>query len=482
MSKEKNLSVSDIAQQLNTGKVSIKFLLKRYSKWLPYELIDGQSLYPSSYIKKIILIQENLDAGILLDDIEKKLDALPDLDVSDPSPDDFLDTLVKSSKNEDIRISNDGVGLLKSLVNDIGEQQKRIAIAHEKRAEAEERKAVAIEKRAGAEEKKAQAMNNIADALQEMNKLRGNNFETMQIAQKAASVISIDEDADFQDENINSQDTIEDIQEDVQLEDIQIDDLSLLIKDEQKDKAPGETITDLDDLSSLINEPKIDESETEESKAGEVEEPKLDKPEDLEEVQLDDLSLLIEESDQTKELDPKLDDLSALIDEKPESKTETEPLDDLSQLLDDSNANRQNSQKELKLDDLSKLIDEPSNQDPPAENMDDLSLLIDKDSSKNDVDETNNDIKIDDLSKLIDSDSKPVDDTPEIKLDISPEEDLGKYKAAVMKIIIELKKDGVNVEETTNRLNKNKIKTLSGKPEWGQKAISQIYKFIESAK
>ena len=29
---------------------------------------------------------------------------------------------------------------------------------------------------------------------------------------------------------------------------------------------------------------------------------------------------------------------------------------------------------------------------------------------------------------------------------------------------------------------KNKIKTLSGKPEWNPKAISQIYKFIESAK
>ena len=51
-----------------------------------------------------------------------------------------------------------------------------------------------------------------------------------------------------------------------------------------------------------------------------------------------------------------------------------------------------------------------------------------------------------------------------------------------MKIIIGFKNDNLNAEETTNLLNKNKIKTLSGKPKWGQKAISQIYKFIDSAK
>ena len=50
-----------------------------------------------------------------------------------------------------------------------------------------------------------------------------------------------------------------------------------------------------------------------------------------------------------------------------------------------------------------------------------------------------------------------------------------------MKIIIELKTKGLDIEETTNRLNTSSIKTLSGKPEWSQKAIAQIYKFIESA-
>lgn len=411
MSREITLSVSDIAKELNAGKATIKFLLKRFEQWLPFKLIDGLPLYPHTTLKKIILIQENLETGSLLSAIEEKLDSLSNLDTSDFNSSDLLDTFVSSPQNGDIRLSNDGLILLKSLVNDIGEQQKRVAIAHEKRADAEERKAIAIEKRAGAEEKKAKAMNNIANALQEMNRLRGNDPETIQIAHEAATAIAIDEDTNFQENKKNLQD---------KNEDVQVDDLSLLIQEEQKAEPIDYDLPQLDDLSLLIDsQPEITDKKEKNKTQG--------------------------PADQIAELD----DLSKLIDEPDESLR----------------------QDDEEMDDLSQLINEPSGRDQqPDQELDDLSSLIESDSPQ-----------IDDLSKLIDSDLEPVNDTSEIKVEITPEEDLGKYKAAIMKIIIGLKTDGMDVEETTNRLNKNRIKTLSGKPEWTQKAISQIYKFIESA-
>jgi hypothetical protein len=489
------LSVSDIAKELNSGKATIKFLLKRFQKWLPSELADGHFQYPGTCIKTVIFIIENLDAGVLPADIEKKLGALSDSDPSSSSLDNIFDTFAKPSQNEDIRLSNDGLVLLKSLFSDIGEQQKRIAIAHEKRAEAEERKAVAIEKRAGAEEKKAEAMNNIASALQEMNKLRVSDPETMQIAHDTATVIVNDE-KDLQDsseKNINeSQVEHQDIQPDISVEiqsetqsEIQIDDLSLLINEEQEIETIDEVSTETDDLSLLLDE----NSETTDVQP------------------LDDLSQLIDVPSDMEQPVQELDNLAELIEDKPSDNGDSEQLDDLSLLIGSSDPvdvpaevpaevpveshaeDDQNKDEQVTLDDLSKLIDEPSNQTQPAQDMDDLSQLIDEPS-----DTDNHDQELDNLASPIDSDSpdsnspeiddlsKPIDDdTPEIKLDITPEEDLGKYKAAVMKIIIGLKTDGLDVEEATNRLNQNSIKTLSGKPDWSQKAITQIYKFIESA-
>jgi len=346
MNLEKKLSVLDIAKELNAGKATIKFLLKRFKKWLPCDLIDGQAFYSAAIVKQLLLIHEDIGLGLLPSDIEKKLEALCDSDLDpdnlnsgDSDSCDLSGSFVNSSQTEDIRLSNSGLTLLRSLFSDIGEQQKRVAMAHEKRAEVEERKAVAIEKRAEAEEKKADAMNNIANALQEMNRLRTSDPDLMHITHQAVSIIAEDE----TDETNETGKTAETAETDTEDENREI----------------------LDDLSSLIeNDP------------------------------------------------PQLDDLSTLIDDLPEI-----------------------VQPGKELDDLSKLIDDP----------------------------------------------EEVEDITEIKIDISPKEDLEKYKAAVMKIIIELKTDGLDMEEATNRLNRNRIKTLSGKAEWSQKAISQIYKFIESA-
>ncbi len=466
MSREITLSVADIAKELNAGKATIKFLLKRFQQWLPFKLIDGLPLYPHTTLKKIILIQENLEAGFLLSAIEEKLDSFSNLDTSDFNSSDFLDTFVNSSQNGDIRLSNDGLILLKSLFNDIGEQQKRVAMAHEKRTDAEERKAIAIEKRAGAEEKKAQAMNNIANALQEMNKLRRSDPETIQIAHETATVIAIDEDTNFQKNRENLQD---------KNENAQVNDLPLPIKEEQKSEPINDDLPQLGDLSLLLDEKR-----------------------DSKEVGLDDLSALIDTSLDMDQPEQEMDNLSALIDDKLSNNTEFGQMDDLSLLIDspsekidktEGKETQVTADQATELDDLSKLIDEPSDQED--QDMDDLSLLIDESAdNKQSPDPKLDNLasliesdspKTDDLAQLIADDPKPVNVKQKIKVDITPEEDLEKYKAVIMEIIIELKTDGMDVEETTNRLNKNRIKTLSGKPEWTQKAISQIYKFIESA-
>ena len=73
MTREKLLSVLDIAEKLNTGKATIKFMLRRFKKWLPYELINGQPFYhPDETVKRLFIIQESLNMGMLPSNIEKK--------------------------------------------------------------------------------------------------------------------------------------------------------------------------------------------------------------------------------------------------------------------------------------------------------------------------------------------------------------------------------------------------------------------------
>jgi len=374
MTREGLLSVLDIAQELNTGKATTKFLLKRFKKWLPCDLIDGQAFYtPDETIKRLFIIQENLDMGKLPSNIEKILDIVCESDSDGQS-----NLFTGPNNTEDTH--------LKSLFHDIIEQQKRIAIAQEKRV--------------FTEEKKVAALNNIAKILQDMNTARTIDPAAQEFSNQAAPISTADE------------------------------------------KTEDETLQ-----KDIL-------------------------------VELDNLSALIDESDQGHEADVSMpiDDLSTLIDLKDDApKTDTS----------------------IEIDDLSKLIDTSSDDDLPAENLDDLSQLIDGTPDSDDEESGLPQMDdMDDLAKLIDDppeaaenlavgNDEPEDESeniPTITIDVSPEEDLGKYKAAVTKIIIGLKTEGLSVGDAANRLNKNKIQTLSGKPEWSQKAISQIYKFIESAK
>ncbi len=547
MVQENLLSVLDIAKELNIGKATTKFLLKRFKQSFPQTMIDGQPFYPNTIIKTLFSIQGQIDMGVLPGDIEKTLtdktrhperQDLSDQNTPEPNPSDQnptevamnqLDTL---SKNEDIRLSKDGLQTLQSVFSEIGEQQNRIAKAHEKRAEVEERKAVAIEKRAKAEEKKADAMNNIASALQEMNRLRSNDPAAQQIAHQAASVVVTDEentlaneseelDFDLDDTNeadmsfdslLDEEDIIpeEVITEDIVPDDIasdnteliELDDLSALV-DQTEDETSLESILETDDLSELLDDPLSDHAETNTEVDNEL---NVDFDTDI-----DDLSALLDDdltddnlSDEGTESNLEIDDLSKLIDTDDSEKEDIidsdtidadvhDGLDDLSALIDSSQdtPQKESTASENDLDDLSALIDVSSDAIEPGDSkMDDLSLLVsDSEPEANNTDDS--DAPMDDLSALIDSDNQPgpKDETsPDttavapIQIDISPEDDLGKYKAAVMQVILGLKTEGLSVEETTNRLNANKIKTLSGKPEWGQKAISQVYKFIEAAK
>lgn len=396
MTQGKSLSALDIAQELNVGKATIKFLLRRFKKWLPHEPSNGVPYYRPESIKMIIKILEYLETGMLPGDIDNHLGALSN---SDPDPGFYPSFTIP--QDEDIHINKEGAILLKTLFSDLNNQQRRIAVAHEKRATAEERKAVAIEKRAQAEERKAEAMNNIANALQEMNRLRGGGFESVSqnMVHHAAKALMIDEAdpmlVEMEDDYDTSADSFE----------IQIETPETCFNDE----------TEIDDLSLLI------ENEFQNPEA----------PPD----NLDDLSVLIETEVQSTDIE--IDDLSALIDTVPLESNTHEDMDDLSELI---------SLAEVPLDDLSMLI-EPI-QDPPPR-------LSQEENSK----------KI-----------RP------INMDISPDDGIEKYKAAIMKVILELKTDGLSAEETTLLLNKNKIRTLSGKPEWSQKAISQIYKFMSAVK
>ena len=520
MDQDKLLSVIDITRELNLGKASTKFLLKRFKKFIPTRMVDGQPHYPKPVVNTLFTIQSRLDMGILPGDIEKQLSAGQTDETVSTDAEPVLNYLNRALGHDQIHTT------LKSVFNEIGEQQKRIANAHEKRAEAEERKAVAIEKRADAEEKKADAMNNIAKALQEMNRLRSSDPVLHQVAQQSVGAVTEDEhhppnyDTDDLDNRTDSElidsilkedlpstheeDLVDDMDLDLSslLDDDSLDsdefDMGSLVKDTdpaEPDDSPDHFDGDsLDDLTALLDE-STRESETEIS------------------TESDDLSKLL---DEIEESDPELDDLTRLLDDTgisgPEpanemDKTDLPDLDDLSLLIEEPQSEKESTEPAVKPDDLSKLLDLPHTESPKTA-LDDLYALVDTQTVP-----TDGSAAMDDLSQLIDSSDSPLDDlsklidlpasgkegvqppspeepknrkesadTDAIKIDITPKEDLEKYKAAVMQVIIGLKTDGLSVEETTDRLNKNRVETLSGKPEWSRKAISQIYKFIDAAK
>ncbi len=461
MNQEKQLSITDIIRELNTGTATTKFILKRFNKWLPFDRIDGLHSYSRQTIPILIKIKEYLDSGMLPSEIEQELENPSQADFTEANsmeansmgtnsidenpmeanPVEDIEKHFLEQPNEDIRLSKDGLSLIKSIFNDIKGTQDRIAIAHEKRAEAEQRKAVSIEKRAEAEEKKAIAMNNIANALQEMNQHRIQDGETKEIALQSVQALAVDE---TEVDETNSE--IDDLLDAVEPDEVEQNEADVLdIPATPFDMLETSDI-EMDDLSALVDvdEDLVPASDKDETPVDDIE---------LESLDTDDLSLLLDDSIPQPDEFNELDDLSALIDsvsaqEDSDSATDSDP---------DFNNNEAHND-EAPMDDLSALIDDKKENIGPNT------------ARENALEEP-----MDDLAAL-------VDETPSLKPDITPQEDIAKYKAVVMKIILGLKSEGYSAEKTTKRLNKDKIQTLSGKPGWSEKAISQIYKFIDSAK
>jgi DNA-binding transcriptional MerR regulator len=279
-------------------------------------------------------------------------------------------------------------------------------------------------------------------------------------------------------------------------------DLSSLLEEPTQESGMDDTPHDMDDLSILVD-PDLSSSDTPEQKANH----QTDHTEDNEN-DMDDLSILVDLDaddpkdysedidDLSKRAEPKtdlhtdtLDDLSALI-ETPEQPLET--MDDLSALVRETGEDSGRVDADIgeaPIDDLWSLVpDTPEasqggqNREGPSrdhsQEMDDLSALVDQTS-----DEIHPSARTapDDTINLDDAADDP-DEAPSIKPDISPDQDMKKYKATVMKIIIELKEQGSTAQQTTDRLNRDNVATLSGKPAWGLKAIEKIYGFIDSAK
>lgn len=205
-----------------------------------------------------------------------------------------------------------------------------------------------------------------------------------------------------------------------------------------------EPALDMDEPDPLFLDPG-EESEDDLDESFDMPDPPFDLLE-TSEIQMDDLSALIEAQPlpgQIQEELPEMDDLSALIEPKPEQLP----------TVDDS---------------------DPDDSDP--DDLDDLGLLVEDDTHSLEIFlEFETPLDLDDLSALIDP-------APSLKPDIDPEQDLPGYKAAIMKTILQLKTQGLTPGETTRQLNEQRIQTLSGKPLWSDKAILQIYKFINSAK
>jgi hypothetical protein len=159
-----------------------------------------------------------------------------------------------------------------------------------------------------------------------------------------------------------------------------------------------------------------------------------------------------------------LDDLNMLLDDGAQ-----ESLDDLNMLLGDDN--------QEPLDDLNMLVND-ANQKPPGDLSQAQSVEPSEPSKKEANIPDDGYPGLDNLGMLVEE--KAVQ--PKIKPTITPEENFKQYKSEVINIIIQLKKEGLSVDETTDRFNDEGVLTLSGKSRWSTKSINQIYRFIDAVK
>ena len=537
MSANDLMTPSMLAKELNAGSVTVKFWLKRFGKWLPHTDVNGEKLYHADTLKTLLSISEKIDSGMVATDVEQVLDAENSpINSDDQSLNSFIPSLQSIiqdvpelvSSNQPLAL-NESIKLISALFEKFYSQQERIAAAEERKAAAEEKKAVAEEqkaeaelqkaealaRRAEAELQKANAMNNLADALKSistgfMSALAngsvfppGDDIPANSQDQKAVEPTSVGggDQRVPGDEQVYDQETLNS----------EIDDLSKLIEIDtttaeniQIDSSDIESDEKMDDLSALVDE--------------------VTAPSDFSDntlnSEMDDLSKLIEIGTTTAEniqidssdieSDETMDDLSALVDEDEHHHYEIQEildsdLDNLAALIDDDTQLQEASVDNLldndsfnssAMNDLSVLIDEePTYLNPNIldSDVDDLMSLIPdnnkympprKSERRTVTSILDNDImddspNIDALSAIddqSDTGTLPKIERPKASL----EQNFEQYKSEVINIIIQLRKQGHSVEQTTDILNEEEIKPLSGKNRWTTKMIAKIYTFIEA--
>ncbi|MGM0655112.1 MAG: hypothetical protein ACQETR_07315 [Thermodesulfobacteriota bacterium] len=463
MTRSKLLTIKNLINELDMGKATLKFILHRFSPWLATQVVNDETCYTEEAVTTLLKIKKFMDTGMLPEQVEASLAQEAEL--------------LKASASVQHPAGNQGtipvdiasLSMFKDMFQAYIEKQDRIALAQEALARVEEKKADAMEKRAAAEEKKADAMTNIALALQEMNQRHSAAPQAMEIAGRAVETMALEESPDMDDLSLLVNETA--------LTPEDIDDLSSLIDsvsdpDSDLEGRPEETQSapetnnqpnDMDDLSKLVDsDPSLSNSPDNRN----------DNKDDNED-DLDDLFSFVDmDTDVPKDLNGDPDDLSLLVDGTGEEESGQVPpgadtqTDDLWSLVSDTQGSNQEIQSPV----------EPS---ADAPEMDNLSALINQAPENN---QATADTTSEENEDSVDAPTDSLTETPSIKPDISPDQDMKKYKAAIMEIIIELKEQGLTARQTTDRFNHDGVATLSGKPSWGLKAIEKIYRFIDSAK
>ncbi|MCG8567934.1 MAG: hypothetical protein MI747_22940, partial [Desulfobacterales bacterium] len=292
MLEEAPLSIFEISRELRIGTASTKFLLNRFNRWVNWTTEDGKLCYPRETVGLLLKIKNELDKGTLPTEVEEKLE----------------NNQLQSLPAEPVVQTPKGMELddILSGLQAICQYQDRIASSHESQVKIEERKAQAMEKRAEAECRKAEAMENIASALQNMGPSPGFTPENLAPAQEG-------------------------------LQAIQTDFAPPAHSPELTSGAQGNEITPRDDLSDLVNGDKVPEINSADPEI-QGSDPTLDMLDKMaadaienvvEDMDLDDLSLLVASEPDTEEKD---DDVENILDAPPLSDMETDALD---QLIDD---------------------------------------------------------------------------------------------------------------------------------------------------
>lgn len=540
MTRSKLLTIEALRDELDMGKATLKFILHRFGPWLATQIVDDETCYTEQAVTTLLKIKKFLDAGMLPEQVEaflaqeaKMLKATASIEHSTANQG------IIPVDIESVSMFKDMFQVYIEKQDRIALAQEALARVEEKKADAMEKRAAAEEKKADAMTNIALALQEMSQrhsTTPQAMEIAGRAVETLALEESP----EIDEsplDTNF-DENENLfEDPVpmDDQFKDQDHEDIgdvgssNMDDLSLLVNEtaltpediddlsslidsvsdpdsdlgdleglpEETQSAPeiNNLSNDMDDLSKLVDSDLPSSNSLDDKDDNkDINEDDLDNlfnlvdmdtdvPEDLNK-DLDDLFKLIEPARDERASD--LDDLSALIEKPAQSQ---EPMDDLSLLVDGTGekSGQVPPGQDTQADDLWSLVSDakisnqeiqsPAEQSTDAPGMDNLSALINEapDNSQVTTDTTPAD------ENSIDAPTDSLKETPSIKPDISPDQDMKKYKAAVMKIIIELKEQGLTTQQTTDRLNRDGVATLSGKPAWGLKAIDKIYGFIDSA-